>query len=355
MRFALLAAAAAALFGTAAPAVASASSSTRPSDRPEGTLRQATLRPEAKYTLQRSGGERFGSVARQTGHFSAPFLIVASTEGGSLHRFQAATGTYQDDLGSELPDGNRILKPQALSSFGKEFWVADGADGSLHRFYGFDPRHVERFESASLKSPVLQLHLSDGDGSRLLFVLDRQDDQLVLVRYALELKPATGPDLPDGLELGQASTLALGPIRGNPTLIEDADGSRIVLINGSDVRAWNFALEEAPAPFDGSLLSAQTAGAGLLACSNSLDKGYWFVAEAQSAATTLRFMSYESGAPRGTIELSGLDWSAGFTFDRSNMALFPRGAIFVIENNAQLKGYAWDEIVRSIDLRPNCF
>lgn len=353
MRRALLAAAAITLIGCATTQSPPPAQSTPQATAPQPTSSVMTLRPEAKYSLQRTG-ENFTGFTRQSGLFSTPHLVVAS-DTGAIHRYQASTGTYQDLLAQDLPDGIRIAKPQALSSFQKELWMVDGADGSLHQFYGFDPRYVERLQDERLVSPQALLHLAGGNSGRLLFVLDRVGDQLKLHRFETRVLAASALDQPERIRLADVSTVELGAAKGIPSLIHDADAGRIVLVNGTDVRAWDLALEAQDSPIGAGTLQSDSVGAGLLACVSSLDKGYWFVVESSAGNSTIRFISYETGKLRGTVQLEGIDWRAGLFFDRSNMALFPRGAIFAVEEGRYLRGYAWDDIVRPIGLRANCF
>jgi hypothetical protein len=357
MRLTLLAAVATAtLYGCAsAPKADVAPPPTADASRSEAGVPVASITPTPKYVLQRPGAERFSELTRQSGHFSTPYLIVSSADRPRLHRFQAATGIYQDELGVDLPEGVKLGKPQALTTFGKELWVADGSTGTLHRFFGFDPRYLESVRHEALKSPIAQLHVAVGTNERLLFVLDRDGDQLQLHRFELRLQAATESDQPEKIELGKQSSLALGAVRGIPTLLADGDAERLVLIHGNEVKAWNLNLEERPSPFAFNSLSDNSVGGGLLACSTNLDKGYWFVAEASGGNTVLHFMHYEGGAHRASVRLPGIDWSSGFLFDRNNMALFPSGAVFAIENGVELRAYAWNEIVRAVDLRAHCF
>ena len=353
MRRVLLAAAAAAtLCGCAttenSPAVGAASATAAPT-----TSSVEKLRPEPKYSLQRPG-ETFTSFARQSGHFSTPYLVVAS-ESGAIHRFQASTGNYQDLLAQDLPEGVRIAQPQALTSFQKELWVADGSDGSLHQFHGFDPRYVETLRDVRLVSPVLLLHVAGGSSGRLLFVLDRVGDLLKLHRFETRILPATTADQADRIRLGDVSSVELGTIKGIPSLIHDADAGTVVLIHGTESRAWNLAMEEQSSPIKAGTLQTDSVGAGLLACISSLDKGYWFVVECSGSSSIIRFISSASGESRGSAELVGIDWSGGVLFDRSNMALFPRSALFTVEEGKQVRGYAWDEIVGPMGLRSHCF
>lgn len=358
MRLALLAAAAAMLYGCAASAPkdpGSAPSTESPAKAPEGGARTAELRPQPKYTLQRPDGERFSSLVRQTGHFSAPYLIAVSADSGALHRFQASTGTYHDELGKDVPADQRLAKPQALTTFGKELWIADGSGRKLQQFYGFDPQFVETLEHESLKSPIALLFTAGGENGRLLFVLDREGEQLRLHRFETRILRATAPHQPDRIRLGELRSIELGPLAGVPTLIHDSDSSRLVLIHGMQAKSWDLDLKEASNPLSDGTLQGVSVGAGLLACPSSLDKGYWFVAEATDTGTTIRFVGYEKGDVRGSVTLGGLDWSNGLLFDRSNMALFPRGAVFAVEGEQKINGYAWDEVTRSLGLRAHCF
>jgi hypothetical protein len=365
MRLALLAAATLWLHGCAASAPKSADSAPRSTGTPATAaatgVRMAELRPEAKYTLQRSGGERFGTLVRQSGHFSAPYLIAVSADRGNLHRFQASTGTYHDEIGQDRPADEMMAKPQALTTFGKELWLADSAGGRLQQFYGFDPRFIETLEHEALKSPLALLFTSGGKSGRLLFVLDRDGEQLRLHRFDTRILRATAPDQPnqadrpDRIQLETPQTVELGTMAGIPSLLHDTDGNRLILINGAQVKAWNPDLEEVPHPLGALAMQGTRIGAGLVSCPSSLDKGYWFIAEAGNAETTIHFVGYEKGEARASVKLTGLDWSAGFLFDRSNMALFPRGAIFAVEGGQRINGYAWDEITRAVGLRAHCF
>lgn len=356
MRLALLAAAAAMLYGCASPASKTAGSATpAPSPAAADGIRNAQLRPEPKYTLQRPEGERLGVLARQTGHFSAPYLIVTSADTGALHRFQASTGTYHDELGGDVPADQRIAKPQALTTFGQELWIADGSGRRLQQFFGFDPKFVETLEHESLKSPISLLFVTHPEQGRLLFVLDRDGEQLRLHRFQTRVLRATAPDRPDRIRLGELVSVDVGSVSGVPVLIHDTDGNRLVLIHGTQVRAWDLDLNAVQTPIADGILQGTSIGAGLLACTSSLDKGYWFVAEASQTGTTIRFVGYEQGNPRGSVQLEGTDWRSGMLFDRSNMALFPRGAIFAVEGGQKINGYAWDEITRTAGLRAHCF
>lgn len=358
MRLALLAAATAALCGCAVSALRETgptAPATPATSDPSGAIRMVTLSPEAKYTLQRPGGERFGALVRQNGHFSTPYLIAAAADGGALHRFQASTGTYQDELGRDQPEGQRLKQPQALTTFGKETWMADGAGRRLHQFYGFDPSFVESHEHEALKSPIALVFTSGGESGRLLFVLDRDGDQLRLHRFENRILRATSPDQPDRIRLGELRTLDLGTVSARPTLTYDADGGRLVVINGVTAQAWNTDFETLPSPIPAGTLQNPAVGVGLLACISSLDKGYWFVAENSTAGTIIRFVGYEKGETRAAVALPNVDWSNGMLFDRSNMSLFPRGAVFAVEGGDRIRGYAWEEISQAVGLRSHCF
>lgn len=357
MRLTLLAAATAALYGCASAPKADAPPSRSDSValQSDAGLPKATIAPEPKYVLQRPASERFAELTRQSGHFSTPYLIVASADHPRLHRFQAATGIYQDELGASIPENVKLERPQALATYGKELWVADGNGGTLHRFFGFDPKYLDSVQHDVLKAPLAQQHVAIDNNGRLLFVLDRDGDQLKLHRFELRLQAATASDQPDQIQLGELSSLDLGTLRGVPTLLLDTDSERLVLIHGNEVKAWSLNLEERPSPFSFSNLSQNSVGGGLLACNANLDKGYWFVAEANAGNTTLHFLHYAGGAHRASVTLQGIDWSSGFRFDPNNMALFPSGAVFAIEKGVELRGYAWNEVVRSVGLRAHCF
>lgn len=355
MRLALLATAAATLYGCASPTPKSADSPPAASLAAVDGVRNTQLRPQPKYTLQRPESERLGVLVRQTGHFSAPYLIATSADTGALHRFQASTGTYHDELGGDVPADQRISKPQALTTSGKELWIADGSGRRLQQFYGFDPKFVETLEHESLKSPISLLFVAHAELGRLLFVLDRDGEQLRLHRFQTRITRATAPDQPDRISLGELSSLELGTASGTPTLIHDTDGNRLVLVHGTQVKAWNLDLKGVQTPIADGRLQGASVGAGLLACTSSLDKGYWFVAETSQSSTTIRFFGYEQGNSRGSVQLEGVDWRNGILFDRSNMALFPRGAVFAVEGNQKITGYAWDEITRTVGLRAHCF
>lgn len=356
MRLALLAAAAAMSYGcSTSPKPNLPTSGATPESRSTTALREATITPEPKYSLQRPGGEKLIGVGRQAGHFSTPYVVVGSADRSALHRFQASTGTYQDEFGLDLPDRKTLGRPQALAAFAQEFWVADGTSGTLHQFHGFDPRYVESLTHAALQSPIVQLHVAGGKSGRLLFILDRHGDQLKLHRFETRLRRAPAPDQPDRIQLDELTSLDLGQLQGVPSLLFDADRERLVLIHGPEVKSWNLGLEEQTAPFQPEEPRGDRIGAGLLACNASLDKGYWFVADSNPDGTIVHFFRYDDGQRRATMTLRGTDWSTGFLFDRSNMALFPRGAVFAVENERELRGYAWDEIVRNVGLRAHCF